>query len=258
MGSTAAKLRSATLGPVETLIINGAECEPYICCDEALLRENAGDVIAGAELLMQACGARTCLLAIEAEKADAITAIRENLGSSPVQLKLLASKYPAGDERVIIRSTTGKEVPSTLRPADIGVVVQNVGTARAVFEAVTHGKPCISRVVTVAGAPLQTPKNFEALIGTPISHLLNLCGIEGTPESIILGGSLMGRYAENEHAAVEKTSNCIVATDSTNFPTPADERACTGYLARGRGGGSASRNPGRDGPADCSDGRCGA
>ena len=230
--STAAKLRSAAEGPVETLIINGAECEPYICCDEALLRESAHEVIAGAEYLMQACGARTCLLAIEADKTDAITAVRDKLGSSPVRLKLLASKYPAGDERVIIKSTTGKEVPDTLRPAEVGILVQNVGTARAVFEAVTKEQPCIGRVVSVAGSPLQTPKNFYALIGTPISHLLKLCGIEVAPESIIVGGSLMGRYVDSE-LAVEKTSNCIVVPDPVNFPQPEPERACIrcGYCA---------------------------
>lgn len=231
--NTAAKLRLAARAEVETLIINAAECEPYICCDEALLREKAREVICGAEYLMRACGARRCLIAIESDKTDAIAAVREGLTDSPVQLKLLASKYPAGDERVIIKSTTGKEVPEQLRPADVGILVHNVGTARAVFEAVTYGQPCISRVVTVAGSPLQTPKNFYALIGTPLSHLLELCGLTGNATHIILGGSLMGHYAESEQPSVRKTTNCIVATDTENFPQPEPERACIrcGYCA---------------------------
>ena len=231
--STAAKLRLAARAEVEILIINAAECEPYICCDEALLREKAQEVIRGAEYLMLASGARSCLIAIESDKTDAIAAVRKCLGDSPVQLKLLASKYPAGDERVIIKSTTGKEVPDQLRPADVGIVVQNAGTARAVFEAVTFGQPCISRVVTVAGSPLQTPKNFYALIGTPLSHLFELCGLADNAKHIILGGALMGRYAEEEQPSVKKTTNCIVATDSENFPQPMPERACIrcGYCA---------------------------
>lgn len=231
--STAAKLKLAARTEVETLIINAAECEPYICCDEALLREKAQEVIRGAEYLMQASGARSCFIAIESDKTDAIVAVRKCLGDSPVQLKLLASKYPAGDERIIIKSTTGKEVPDQLRPADVGIVVQNVGTARAVFEAVCYGQPCISRVVTVAGSPLQTPKNFYALIGTPLSHLFKLCGIASNAEHIILDGSLMGRYAEEEQPSIKKTTNCIVATDPENFPQPKPERACIrcGYCA---------------------------
>jgi electron transport complex protein RnfC len=231
--STAAKLRLAVRAEVEILIINAAECEPYICCDEALLREKAQEVIRGAEYLMLASGARSCLIAIESEKTAAIAAVRKCLGDSPVQLKLLASKYPAGDERVIIKATTGKEVPDKLRPADVGILVQNAGTARAVFEAVSHRQPCISRVVTVVGLPLQTPKNFYALIGTPLSHLFELCGLTGDIEHIILGGSLMGYYAEEEQPAVKKTTNCIIATDSENFPQPMPERACIrcGYCA---------------------------
>lgn len=231
--STAAKLKLAARAEVDLLIINAAECEPYICCDEALLREKAQEVIHGAEYLMLASGARNCLIAIETDKTDAIAAVQNCLGDSPIQLKLLASKYPAGDERVIIKSTTGKEVPEHLRPADVGILVQNAGTARAVFEAVTYGQPCISRVVTVAGSPLQTPKNFYALIGTPLSHLFELCGLAGNTEPIILGGSLMGRYAEEEQPSVKKTTNCIVATDSENFPQPMPERACIrcGYCA---------------------------
>lgn len=231
---SAEKLRLSIDRGVGLLIINAAECEPYITADEALLRERAAQVVEGAEILQAICLAQDCIIAIEDDKLEAIASLQQALTMSSVQLLTVTSKYPAGGEKQLIQAVTGKEVPTGGYPADIGILMHNVGTAYAVYQAIVLGSPCISRITTLTGSPLQTPKNFETLIGTPVSFLLKLCGVnEATHTMTIMGGSLMGKVLADVDAPVSKISNCLIAASSEEFPALESEQACIrcGYCA---------------------------
>ena len=224
---TALKIALAAEHGTDVLIINAAECEPYICCDEALLRERAKAVVAGSEFIRTACHAPRCVIAIEASKSDAIAALRTELTHSATQLMLLEDLYPTGSEKQLVKAVTGLEVPSGGHAIQLGILVQNVGTAYAVYQAVAEGKPSICRITTLAGEALLTPKNFEALIGTPISFLMELCGVDTSKhQSTVLGGSLMGVQLTSTDLPITKTSNCLIAATATEFPLPEPERAC--------------------------------
>ncbi|MDD9958211.1 MAG: electron transport complex subunit RsxC [Gammaproteobacteria bacterium] len=216
------------------LIINAAECEPYITADEALLREFAEEVVSGAEILQKISLAPQCVIAIEKDKQDAIAALKPALRNSSIKLIALSAKYPTGGEKQIIQGVTGLEVPTGGLPQDIGVLVHNAGTAFAVHKAIIFGEPCVSRITTLTGAPLQTPKNFEALIGTPASYLLKICGLDKKQlTGAIVGGSIMGVELKNFDSPLLKTSNCIIAKSAKEFPQQAKEQACIrcGYCA---------------------------
>lgn len=228
----AAKLDTCCDSTVEFLIINAAECEPYISADEALLRERADKVVLGARLLKQASTARRCIIAIEDTKPDAIAALRQALQNemSPEptgELVIIPSKYPAGSERQLIQCVTGIEIAADQHPTNNGIVMYNVGTAYAVYEAIVEGKPSISRITTLCGQALKTPKNFEALIGTSAKFLFELCGIEaGKRQKSIVGGSLMGNELVSDKAAVSKTTNCLIAASADEFSPAQPEQPC--------------------------------
>ncbi|MCG8412845.1 MAG: electron transport complex subunit RsxC, partial [Pseudomonadales bacterium] len=231
---TALKLRHGIARNIDQLVINAAECEPYISCDEALLRERAKEVIQGAEILQAACLASSCQLIIESNMNEAIDALRSEITGSSVQLKIVAPSYPAGDESQIVFAATGRETPSSGLPIDVGVVVLNAGTAAACMHGVSRGLPCISRVVTLTGTPLRTPKNFDVPIGTPISHLLTLCGIDKqSHQGTLAGGSLMGEPVHDLDSPIKKTNNCVVAMSTQEFPTQEPVLPCIrcGYCA---------------------------
>ncbi|NKB31526.1 MAG: electron transport complex subunit RsxC [Pseudomonadales bacterium] len=224
---TANKLKASIDIEAELLIINAAECEPYITADEALLREFAKEVVSGAEILQKICLASRCIIAIEKNKKEAVSALAAALNNSSISLVQLPAKYPAGGEKQIVQGVTGLEVPSGGYPPDIGVLVQNVGTAYAVHQAIVEGKPCISRITTLTGAPLQTPKNFSVLIGTPVSFLFEVCGIEEEQlTGAIVGGSIMGVELADLQAPVVKTTNCLIAKSTQEFPEAGKEQAC--------------------------------
>lgn len=229
---TADKLAGCGDAGPEFLIINAAECEPYITADEALLRERADSVVMGAKILKQASAARRCIFAIEDTKPDAIAALQQALKeqlsiAAFCELVLIPSKYPAGSERQLIQCVTGIEVTTGLHPTENGVLMHNVGTAYAVYEAIVNGKPCISRFTTLCGQALKTPKNFEVLIGTATDYLFELCGIEPTnKQKSILGGSLMGNELTSDKAVICKTTNCLIAASANEIPASAPEKAC--------------------------------
>lgn len=224
---TAKKLNIANQLQTELLIINACECEPFISADEALIRDKAAQIVTGAEILQRASGAKTCIIAIENQMTDSIQALELALANKVIGLALVPTKYPAGGEKQIIQAVTGKEVPSGGLPADSNVLVQNVGTAYAVYNAIIKGQPCISRITTLAGTPLKTPKNFDVLLGTPIPFLLELCGNEELKhESTIVGGSLMGVTLFDDNVAVSRTTNCIIAASPKWFPDPLEELPC--------------------------------
>jgi len=194
-------------------ILNGAECEPYLTCDDRLMRERAKDLVAGLKLLMKAIGLNQAIIAIEANKPEAIAALRDKVAKEPgISLKVVKVKYPQGAEKQLINALTGREVPPGGLPMDVGVAINNVGTAVAVADAVIRGKPLVERVVTVTGSAIAEPKNLLVRIGTPLSHLIEQCGgFKEQPAKVILGGPMMGVAQHSLDAPVIKGTSGIVA-----------------------------------------------
>lgn len=196
----------------DVLIINGAECEPYLTADHRLMLERGREVLTGASILAKALGVEMTYIGIENNKADAIghltAAARDFLSMEVAALK---TRYPQGGEKQLIEAVTGRRVPSGALPVDVGVVVHNVGTAFAVYEAVQKNKPLVERVVTVTGKGIMQPSNFIARIGTPVSSLIEAAG--GMPDDagkVLMGGPMMGRAASNIDAPVVKATSGIV------------------------------------------------
>ena len=209
------KLREGTETAVDTLIINGVECEPYISCDDRLIREKPDYIVAGARMIRHAVQARHCVIALEEDMPEAHAALAK-LVDDDIELIRLPARYPQGGERQLIKTLTGKEVPSGGLPIHIGIVMHNVGTAAAAYRAVTRGEPLISRYVTVTG-DLPEPRNLQVLLGTPVKHCADQCGYrEKSGETIVLGGPMMGMQVTNMHMPVIKTTNCVLVTPNVN------------------------------------------
>lgn len=208
-------------GTVETLIINGGECEPYLTCDDRLMRERAAGIIDGARLMAHALGAKRTAIGIEDNKPQAIHAMQraaQSLGGAEVIA--VPSLWPQGSEKHLIYTLTGYEVPAHGLAADIGVVVHNVGTAYAVHQAIRHGQPLTWRPVTVGGGALKEPTNFEVPIGTPFSYLLELAGgLAHEPARILAGGPMMGQMVPLS-AAVAKGTNGVIALTAEEIREP--------------------------------------
>ena len=216
------KLNPGARTSIETLILNGAECEPFISCDDMLMRERAEEVILGACIMRHALHAKHCLIGIEDNKPEAITAIRaalQHLNQTEIQLVEIPSRYPAGGEKQLIKALTGKEVPSQGLPIDIGVVCHNVATAASIFRAVELGEPLLSRIVTVTGHAAAQPQNLEVLIGTPIRDVLAQCGGDnGQPHRLLLGGPMMGFTLQHRELPITKTANCLLLATEADAP----------------------------------------
>jgi electron transport complex protein RnfC len=216
--------------PVRALLINGAECEPWITCDEMLLRERTQLVITGAQIMLHALGAGQCVIAVEADMPQARVAIHDalaRLGHDRLGLAVVTAKYPAGGERQLIELLTGDEVPSGALPRDIGYVCHNAGTAAAVAELFVHGRPLISRIITVTGGAVQRPGNFEVRIGTPIRDLIDLAGgYRATPQRLLMGGPMMGFALPDDALPVTKATNCVVAAGSGEIAPTHAEMPC--------------------------------
>ena len=214
---SAVKLNPRPEQKIHTLIVNGAECEPYITCDDILMRTSAEKVIAGLMLVRSALRPKQCLIGIEDNKPEAIRAMTEALGGEQrdnIRIVALPTIYPAGGERQLIKTLTGAEVPADGIPADIGVVCHNAGTLAAIFRAVVHGEPLISRIVTVTGAGVHRPRNFKVRLGTPISELIKLAGgYTNTAERLIMGGPMMGFALSNDEVPIIKGTNCILVAE---------------------------------------------
>jgi len=179
--------------PIDTLILNGVECEPYLTADHRLMLEQTPRVLDGIAILKKVLGVERALVGIEANKPDAIEAMSKACAGTGIEVVPLEVKYPQGAEKQLILALTGREVPSGGLPMDVGVVVQNVGTAAAVSDAVRLGQPLIERIATVTGPGVATPKNLRVRVGTPLSHLVAFCGgLTGEPAKIIMGGPMMG------------------------------------------------------------------
>jgi len=225
---TADKL--ATALACKTLIVNGAECEPYISCDDMLMRENAAEIVAGALLLADVLAAPRCIIAIERDKPQAIEAIEEAakaIDDPRLKLAEVPTIYPAGGERQLVELLTGDEVPSGHYPGEFGYVCQNVGTAFAAERLRAAREPLLARVVTVTGGGVRTPQNVETPIGTPISELIAFCGDynEGVVR-LIAGGSMMGYALPDDDVPVSKATNCIIAATATEVRLDPYEWPC--------------------------------
>jgi electron transport complex protein RnfC len=179
----------------EYLLINGAECEPYLTCDHRLMVEKSEEIMVGISIIIKALGVKKAYIGIENNKPDAIKELTKLSKNYPnIEVVALKKKYPQGAEKQLIKAITGREVPSGKLPIEVGCVVQNVATAKAIYDAVQKNKPLIERVVTVTGPNLSKPSNFLTRIGVPINHLIELAG--GLPEDtakIISGGPMMGK-----------------------------------------------------------------
>lgn len=214
--STAAKVNPGDRA-IDLLVLNGAECEPYITCDDCLLRTAPERVLGGAAILMRILGVERCIIAVEADMPEAaavLEAIRVRDGITDVAILKVPSKYPTGGEKQLIQVLTGREVPVRGIPADVGVVCQNVGTAAAVYTAVVEGWPLIERIVTVTGPGIARPQNVLARIGTPIADLVAHCGgYTDRAQRLIMGGPMMGLALPSDELPITKSSNCILVAD---------------------------------------------
>ncbi len=203
-------------GGVQTLILNGGECEPYLTCDDRIMRERSGAIIEGALLIARAVGAKEVLVGIEDNKPEAIQSMRSAAHASELRIVAMPSMYPMGSEKQIVQALTGKEIPAGGRPGDIGVLVHNVATAYAVQQAVRYGKPLISRIVTLSGGAMKTPCNVEALVGTPVRELIEVAGGLAVPAArLVLGGPMMGlQFTDTGVPVVKGTSGVLALTAS--------------------------------------------
>src|SRR3989338_2372621 len=190
------KLSPTNGNKVDYVILNGAECEPFVTSDHRLMVEKFSEIIEGLKIIMRILSAKKGFIGIEKNKPDAIEAINSQLTthhSQPIEVVGLNVKYPQGSEKQLIKSVLKREVPSDKLPMDVGAVVNNIGTAYAIYNAVRYGKPLIERVVTVTGDGVKEPKNILAKIGTSFDFLIQNCGgFAGEPEKVIMGGPMMG------------------------------------------------------------------
>lgn len=219
---TSVKLSPPKEKPVDVVILNGAECEPYLTADHRLMVEYPQEVVNGLKLIMRALGVSKGYIGIEKNKPDAIEAMKRAVNNeSNIEVRALTVKYPQGAEKMLIKAITGREVPNKGGlPMDVGVVVQNVGTAFAIYEAVRYGKPLVERVLTVTGRGVREQKNLRVRIGMMLSELLEDCGglVEGAVK-VILGGPMMGFAQWSLDVPVVKgTSGILIQTEEEFFP----------------------------------------
>lgn len=202
--------------PIDVVIINGAECEPYLTADHRVMLEKTEKIVFGLKIMMKALGAEKGIIGIEDNKADAIQAMEQAIAEEDaISINRLHTKYPQGAEKMLILVTTGRKVPSGGLPMDVGVVNHNVGTAVAVCDAIREGKPLIERVVTVTGEGVNTPANLLIRVGTLVSDVLETCGgLKEETRKLIIGGPMMGLAQSNADLPVIKgTSGILALTD---------------------------------------------
>jgi electron transport complex protein RnfC len=218
---TAVKLTVKDLNQIDHIIINGAECEPYITSDTRTLLDEADAIKGGIGLLKEYMKTKKIVVAVEKNKPEAISKMRETLaGMDGVEVAVLPSVYPQGGEKVLIYSITGRRVPEGKLPLDVGVVVLNVTTLAAIHKYVATGMPLVSKCLTVDGSAVKTPKNVIAPVGTPIRDVFDFCGgLEGA-EKILFGGPMMGIAAHDVSAPVLKNTNALLAFDKKDAVIP--------------------------------------
>ncbi|EOX3480882.1 electron transport complex subunit RsxC [Vibrio cholerae] len=224
---TAKKLQSG-LSRTEILIINAAECEPYITADDVLMRQYAHEIIQGIEIVEHILKPKLTIIGIEDNKPEAVAALQEAAQDKPMVIRVIPTKYPSGGEKQLIKILTNLEVPKGGIPADIGLMVQNVGSLQAIARAIVHGEPLIRRVVTLTGDCFRKPRNVWALLGTPVQALLNEFGYKADKKlpRLIMGGPMMGFTLPHAQVPITKTANCILAPTRNELTSSDNEMAC--------------------------------
>ncbi|MEY3650808.1 MAG: Electron transport complex protein RnfC [Pseudomonadota bacterium] len=226
---TQIKLRTNPKVQIKTLVVNAAECEPYITCDDMLMRERAADILKGVEIAQYLLGAEECLIGIEDNKPEAAEAMRQACINSPVrnlQVVVVPTQYPSGDARQLIRLLTGMEVPNDKRSTDVGVQCFNVATLLALHRYFDFGEPSLSRVVTITGN-VANPRNYDVPFGTPVTDLIAAAGgVLDHTDDYIMGGPMMGFSLPSVDVPITKASNCIIASAPQLFAPPPPAMPC--------------------------------
>lgn len=205
--------------PISVVIINGVECEPFVTADHRLMLEEPDRILAGVRLVMNAVGADRAIIAVEANKPDAIEVMTTQTASDPdVTVQTFPVRYPQGAEKQLIKAALAREVPSRGLPMDVGVVVQNVATCAAVADAALGRRPVTERIVTVVGDAVGKPGNFRVRIGTPINEILQHCNVAEDYRRLILGGPMMGISQTTPEVPLTKGTNCILVTRNAKVP----------------------------------------
>lgn len=227
---TSAKLINSLAASGLRVLLNGAECEPYISCDDVLMRERARDIVLGARILLHALAAQSCVIAIEDDTPQAAASLRDAIAQAHderIRLTVVASVYPAGGEKQLITTVFGVEVPFDGLPADIGVVCLNVGTAAAIAQWLRDGQPLMSRIVTVTGDGVREQRNLDVPLGTPISALIRDCGgYTQRMSRLIMGGSMMGAALPHDELPVIKATTCVIAASALDLQPRSTEMPC--------------------------------
>ena len=220
------KLRSSGKSSIQTLVVNAAECEPYITCDDMLMREHADEIIQGIEIAQYLLGAEKSVIGIEDNKPIAKQAMQTAIAGKPISVVTVPTQYPSGDARQLIHLVSGIEIPHDKRATEMGVQVFNVATVRALYRYFTFGEPAINRVVTVTGNVAQ-PQNFEVLFGTPLPALIQAAG-GAKPDTthFIMGGPMMGFDLPSTEVPITKATNCIIAASPHLFAPPPPAMPC--------------------------------
>ena len=223
----AIKLNMGQQYKLDTLLINGAECEPYLTCDDRLMRELAAEVVDGARIMARALGVRRILIAVEENKPAAIASLQAQAAHfAEISVTPVPVRYPVGYAQHLTKIVTGRETPAEHRNAEVGVVTHNVATARAVHQAVRFGRPLISRIVTVTGGAIRQPANLDVLVGTPVNELIEFCGgFSEPPKQLVLGGPMMGQPLPDLAAPIVKGSAGILAMSAAEL-NESSERPC--------------------------------
>lgn len=220
------KLCAETKCLIHTLIVNAAECEPYITCDDMLMREHADEIVRGIEIAQYLLGAEKSIIGIEDNKPLAIAAMQAAIIGKPITIVTVPTQYPSGDARQLIRLVSNIEIPHNKRATQMGVQVFNVATVRALYRFFCLGEPAINRVVTVTGN-VQQPQNFEVLFGTPLPELLKAAGSEkANTTHFIMGGPMMGFDLPSHDVPITKAANCIIAASPALFAPPPPAMPC--------------------------------
>jgi Na+-translocating ferredoxin:NAD+ oxidoreductase subunit C len=220
------KLRADGKSGIHTLVINAAECEPYITCDDMLMRERAEEIVKGITIAQYLLGAENVMIGIEDNKPEAAKAMQAAIENTDMQVVVVPTLYPSGDARRLVHLLLGTEIPHDKRSTEVGLQVFNVATVLALYRYFEFGEPAISRIVSMTGN-VQTPRNFEVLFGTPLLHLVAAAGgAKKDTTHYIMGGPMMGFDLPTEHVPITKAANCIIAASPQLFAPPPPAMPC--------------------------------